>query len=667
MSPKFLKTFLVLIFLAPLFIFNQTVFAGDDWKPIPPEEIALKTPKVETDADAEAIFWEVRVDDSSDSELALKHYVRVKIFTERGRNNFSKHDIPFLKGTRIKDVEARVTKPDGSTVFLKKEDVLEREIIKTSGIKVRAKSFALPGLEIGSIVEYRYREIISDGSANMRLVFQREIPIQNISYFVKPYSGDRAMAYFRFNTGETKFEKDKNGFHRATMLNVPAFREEPNMLPEDQVKSWMYIYYTAESNVKPEEYWKNISKAFFENSKGALKVNDEIKSTTAEVISGATTDEEKLRKIYQYCKTQIKNLSYSSNVTEEDWKKVNNAKNSIDTLRLKMGSPGDIDVLFGAMARAAGFEARLALSGDRSEMFFDPTVPNYRLMLNSSSIAIKMGDKWQFYSPASYYAPFGMLNWSEEAQTTLITDGKEPIWAKTPLTSAENSKEKRTGKFKLLEDGTLEGEARLEFTGHRAIYHKRYNDSDSQAVRESTLKDFIRQNILGSADVQDFTIENVTDPEKPFVYTFKIRVPGYASRTGKRLFFQPNVFERSAKPRFGSNTRKYDVYMSYPWSEEDEIVIELPSGFALESPDAPSALEDTRQGIFSHKVVMSITNDQKTLIYKRKFFFGNNGFIQFPVTSYGQVKNLFEAINKADVHQLTLRQGDVPPPPAKTN
>ena len=68
------------------------------WRPVTPEELALKTPKVEADADAEAIFWEVRLDDKSDSKLTYSHYVRVKIFTERGRERFSKMDIPFEKG-----------------------------------------------------------------------------------------------------------------------------------------------------------------------------------------------------------------------------------------------------------------------------------------------------------------------------------------------------------------------------------------------------------------------------------------------------------------------------------------------------------------------------------------------------------------------------------------
>src|SRR4051812_32874587 len=97
---------------------HYSVAAQDkEWRPVTPAEIAAKA-QVEPDADAEAIFWEVRVDDSSADELALRHYVRVKIFTDRGREQFSSHDIVFTKGTKVKDVEARVTKPDGSTVFL---------------------------------------------------------------------------------------------------------------------------------------------------------------------------------------------------------------------------------------------------------------------------------------------------------------------------------------------------------------------------------------------------------------------------------------------------------------------------------------------------------------------------------------------------------------------
>ena len=109
------KPLIVAATVCALCLFARVGVSQDkDWRPVSPEDLASKTPTVEPGADAEAIFWEVRVDDSSADGLTLKHYVRVKIFSEKGRDDFSKHDIPFTKGSRIKDVEARVTKPDGS-------------------------------------------------------------------------------------------------------------------------------------------------------------------------------------------------------------------------------------------------------------------------------------------------------------------------------------------------------------------------------------------------------------------------------------------------------------------------------------------------------------------------------------------------------------------------
>jgi hypothetical protein len=638
-----------------LFTATSALSQGKDWRPVSPADLQASTPLVEPNADAEAIFWEVRVDDSSTQELALRHYVRIKLFTERGRENFARHDVSFTKGTKIKDFEARVTKPDGTTAFVDKEQVLERDIVKANGFKVRAKTIAFPGLEIGSVVEYRYKEVINDGAANMRLIFQRDIPIRQIAYFVKPFAGTRALAYQPFNVGNTKFEKDKDGFFKAEMKNVPAFREEPTMLPEDEVRSWIYIYYTAENNTKnADDYWKRISEALYDAGKSSLKPNDEVRAETEKLIAGAATDDEKLRRIYDFTKSQIKNVTYAEQSTEEQKKQALKNKFAGDTLKSRVGTPGDIDQLFGAMARAAGYDARTAFSGNRNELFFNRNVPNMALMLGSTSVAVKVGNDWRFFSPAGYFTPYGMMSWIEEDQVAMIPDSKELIWKEIPLSKSDLSMEKRSGKFTLQPDGTLVGEGRIEFSGHQAYTHKMLNREDSQSVRENRLKDRIRSTISGAAEFESLSVENVNDPEKPFVYTFKIKVPGYAVRTGRRLFFQPNIFERGTQPRFTANERKYDVYFPYPYSEQDEITIDLPAGFKLESPDVPAAIKDNG-GIGSHESRALLMNDGKSLKYTRSFSFGNGGYIRFPPGSYSALKGLFDAFNKADIHQLTLR------------
>lgn len=177
-SPLVRPILAILLFASLFLFFNRTTLADDLWREVTSAELQMKSPKVDPDADAEAIFWEVRIDDSSDENLTIKHYVRVKIFTERGREKYSKFDVPFTKGTKIKDLEARIIQPDGSAAEITKDEIFEREIVKASGVKVKAKSFAVPNIAPGVIVEYRYTEAISDaGAKGMRLQFQRDIPV----------------------------------------------------------------------------------------------------------------------------------------------------------------------------------------------------------------------------------------------------------------------------------------------------------------------------------------------------------------------------------------------------------------------------------------------------------------------------------------------------------
>lgn len=142
---------------------------------------------------------------------------------------------------KIKDIAARVIRPDGTTVEIGKDDIFEREIAKANKVKIKAKSFAIPNIEPGVIVEYRYREAIDGATARgMKLDFQRDIPVQMLSYYYKPYKKNEPN-YQSYNFNDTKFVKDEKGFYLAQRTNVPAFKEEPRMPPNDMVRPWMKL------------------------------------------------------------------------------------------------------------------------------------------------------------------------------------------------------------------------------------------------------------------------------------------------------------------------------------------------------------------------------------------------------------------------------------------
>lgn len=648
------KLYFVLTFLCVFFSVGIAASAQDkDWRPVTPAELAAKTPVVEQDADAEVSFWEIRVDDSTEN-MVMKHYVRVKIFTERGREKYSKVDIPFRKGIRIKNIMARVIKSDGSIVELAKSDVFDREIAKTDKIKVRAKSFAVPNIEPGVIVEYRYQEVYEYGSAeDMRMTFQHDVPIKNIAYYFKPAANAR---YLTFNMSDNKFIKDKNGFYKAAMENVPAIKAEPQMPPEDEVRSWLLLYYTPDStNRTANDFWSRTGGYIVRtwDIKDTLKPGKELKAAAASIAAGATAPDDQMAKLYEFCKTKIKNISYDVSLTEEQKEDIKPNKSTGDTYKKMQGTSTDINELFASLATSLGYETRLAFGGDRSEKFFDPSQA-HESFVHFSSVAVKINGGWKYYSPGDKFVPLGMLAWNEESTSVLLLGYKDYITTETPYSSPEQSVAKRSGKFTLAEDGTLTGTVKIEYHGHLANEYKLDNYKNSPNKQEETLKEAIKQT-LSTAEVSAISIENVSDPEKPFVYQYKVVIPNYAQKTGKRMFLQPGFFESGSSPMFSTATRKYQIFFHHPWSEEDDVQISLPKGFALDNADAPNPIADSSK-IGGLNIDMAIDRANNVLSYKRKFFFGGKGFTLFGAASYQPVKNLFDAFNKADTHILTVKQ-----------
>ena len=621
--------------------------ADDAFRPVDPAHLALKTPVVEPDADAEAIFWDVQVDFGT-GKTVFANYIRIKIFTERGKELRSKIELRYSSKNRIEDIAGRTIKADGTIVALKPEAIFDSTLVKLGRLKINAKTFAMPAVEPGVIIEYRWREVRNEGYV-ARLSFQTDIPIQLVKYTLK--TSNDSFLDFRtkaFNMENTPMVPEKDKRFSYSMTNVHAFHEEPHMPPEDQVRSWMLVYY------QPPLYATSLIRGAYDDYKSRTKVNDNIKRAAQAAIGDASTPDQKLERLFDFCRNKIKNINDdASGLTGDDLAKLKENKTAADTLKRGMGTGEDIDLLFAALATAAGFEARLAHLADRSDIFFNPNEFEFLLNLyfmRSYNIAVRGGNGWRFYDPASQYVPLGMLRWQEEGGKAQIVDPVFPVYAKTPLSSAEKSVQKRTATLRLSEDGTLEGDVRMEYTGHFAVEKKEENDEESVEQREKTLRDMIKEQ-MSTAEISGIRIENVIDPGKPFVYSFRIRVPGYAQRTGKRLFLQPAFFQKGIGAMFSASKRKHDIYFNYPWMEDDTVAIDLPAGFALDNADAPQPFNV--KDVADYKVRISVVGKAEALQLRRTFRF--DGLI-FPASNYPGLKLLFDALYGSDNHTITLKQ-----------
>lgn len=437
--PAFARRGVCLLGLLPLLAANilaQPLGINIAWDPVTDADKQMKEPVVDKKAGAEALFWKVHLYDfirgGEELERVLHHYVRIKVFNEAGREKASKIDIEFNETSSVMDIAGRTIKADGTIVELKKDAVHERDLTRVGRYKRKVKAFAMPAVEPGAIVEYRWKEVRRDTNIRYaRLQMQREFPIHKITYFVKPFSKDdinldMGIRHFLYKASPLKLEN--NGFTSMTVVNMPAFEEELYMPGEPNVRPWGLLFYHNGSKREPEKYWDEVGKDLYGELKRAVKVSNEVKEATDKALAEGADD--KIVAIIRYIRKNIRLLS-DVNVTDAERTAVykqmpkDRWRTSAEVLKSGICSTDEMNNLFAAMATQAGLEARPALVSDRDELIFQPQLAD-RYFLRNIDMAVKVGDQWKIYDATTRLLPPNMVSWREEGMTRLSAIRRSP-------------------------------------------------------------------------------------------------------------------------------------------------------------------------------------------------------------------------------------------------
>jgi hypothetical protein len=127
--------------------------AAQDWPPVTDEEKALKDCPQQPGAPAVFLY---REETTSHRTWTTSCYYRLKILTSAGRER-ANIEVPAFRGWyKVADLKARVVRPDGTSVPFEGQ-VFDKTVLRTGGIKVTVKTIALPEVDVGSIIDYRYR------------------------------------------------------------------------------------------------------------------------------------------------------------------------------------------------------------------------------------------------------------------------------------------------------------------------------------------------------------------------------------------------------------------------------------------------------------------------------------------------------------------------------
>jgi hypothetical protein len=655
----------VLILLLLAFLFSLRSFA--DWPPVSPDDLKMTDLKEQPGAPAVVLDRE-EIDDDMNNVHSV--YERIKILTDAGRE-YANVEIPYRhRGFSIGAISGQTVHADGTVVpFTGKP--FDKTVVKAGGLRINVKSFTLPDVQVGSIIDYKYSLRYED---NLLLppdwdvqtdLFQRRayfkfIPFQNhgnmyiqlahgqISQGIAwtPFLGDGPQPQkHELPTQSFATVHDVGFWIDLTRTNIPALVDEPFMPPTNMLRMRVYFYY--QQNLKMDDYWKSEGKFWNKDVEEFVGRNHGVDETLAKIFSPSDTPEQKVHKIYAFVGS-LENLDYIPERSKQENKtlELKAVKGADDVLENHSGDHDELNRLFVSMVRAAGIPASLIWVPNRERDVF---IKQYMStsQLEAEIAIVQLNGKDVFLDPGTKYCPFGILDWRYTGVQGLRQSPKGADVGETPPPNYTQSIMTRMARLTLDEHGTASGAVSLMFKGTAAMHHRQEGGATDAEGRKKLMEDELRGILPGNSEI---TLNNAPDwdnAEAPLVAQFHVSFP-FAVAAGKRLMIMQHVFQVNEKPRFPSADRKNAVYFHVPWQEADEVHITIPAGMEVESL-APDDMVKLDYALYK---VQQKKEAPDTIFSRRDFIMGNGVFTP---QEYKEIKGFFDKVKSDDDQPALVR------------
>ncbi|HEY6446967.1 MAG TPA: DUF3857 and transglutaminase domain-containing protein [Acidobacteriaceae bacterium] len=525
-------------------------------------------------------------------------YARIKILTERGKEEFGDVEIPFESGaTAIRGIEGRTIEPDGAVVPFTGTP-LDKEVVKFGHNKVMEKVFSMPNVQVGSIIEYQWERQYDDWYVFppawdlQKTVFMHEghyhfNPIQldpgsSMSIMVPDGMGHALTANRLLYDQELppgSVLKDLPSGIDLVVKDVPPIPDEPDSPPLDSFSYRLIFYYSAQYT--GQEFWANEGKTWAHDVDHFAAPNDRIRQAVSQIVSPGDTEDQKARKIYAAV-MMVDNTNYSRAHTEAENKAEGaKEKTAADIWDQKRGTPIEITRLFTAMARAAGLKVSEMALTRRNERILNASYL-YWGQMNDEIAIVGVDGKEVFLDPGERYCEFGKLAW-EHTQVMGIREtdgGTQPVL--TPAADYKDTVIDRKAALQLAQNGKLDGSITLSMTGVEALRWRQIALRSDADEAKKQFDDDLQRCVPPGVIVKTGHFDALTDNTQPLVA--QVNVSGsMGTATGKRVFLPSSFFEAGVKPRFAEEKRLNPVDLHYPYAVRDTVKIMLAPGLTVES------------------------------------------------------------------------------------
>lgn len=489
------------------------------------------------------------------------------------RESWAQVGCPFEEGrSRVRLLYAHSANPDGSVTTLS-PDALETsspsEEMEFFNPNRKMLSGVIPGVEVGSVVEYGY-EFEDYNPEDPRLF--------SPGYY---FQGTEPVVYSRVSVSVPK-----NVRYQYVTRNFPEGQAaEPVISDEGGMQSYTWVVedvapIVAEPMMPPERDVAPLmdSTVFgsFEEMYGLLAglqkpriaLTPEIEARVNEITQGAQSAEEKLARLYHWVQTNTRYVSIKGSLGSGM-----SGHTAQETFGNRYGDCTDKAVLFATMCKAIGVTSYpiILMTNDAGKRITEiPTLSG-----NHAINEVELEGR-RFYldtTAQDYRYPYFRADDHGAIAINAIRGDMQPIPVPPP---SDNRRVSRLD-MQLSPNGDVTVRTRNEYNGTVEAgvrgFWKRTREDDRKAMMSQYVN-----SISPGAVLADFTLSALDDLAQPLAMTIDYTLNGHAIRAKELMYLRMPTLEREY-PEAALDTRRYPV--QYMTTEERvlEMNLALPPGF----------------------------------------------------------------------------------------
>ncbi|NOZ57844.1 MAG: DUF3857 domain-containing protein, partial [Calditrichaeota bacterium] len=443
--------------------------------------------------------------------------------------------IPYDSKSTVEKIRARTISPDGKITVLDPEDIydisLYPEYIWYSD--QRAKIFALPNVEVGSVLEYRYTMTIGNLTFWHSWVFQGDDPVV-LSRFklVSPAEWDVEYKVYGLDV-KPKVQKAPKGF-RSTYVwearDVAPLKPEFGMPPLRECAARLAI---APAGMKS---WQDVGKWYSNLADPQMQADEAIRRLADELTQGATTDREKLRRLYEWVRDEVRYIAVEVGIGGFQ------PHPAAQVLRHRYGDCKDMATLLCTLGQEAGLDVRQVILSTWQNGLPDTSLHS-QLQFNHV-IAVARGvdstDVWM--DPTEKGCPFGKLPWYDQGLPALVVSRTgDAELVTTPAEPPDSNRVVLRWDVELDTSGAATVRGLLSLRGAQASELRERFQLMSQDARRFWLETSLASRCSG-AELVDFTVSGLDPLQDPLQIRYTFETSTFTASVQDGLVLYPGRF-----------------------------------------------------------------------------------------------------------------------------